>query len=371
MPYFVGFAPFDLKDAIVRLKDGFGNGTDNPVVGTAGALKNATTVPIKPGTMPRTVPVGASVNFAGLDDDYTVTGRVATGTGVDEVQTLTKISATAGTWTLSITLPGNSSVTTVALDFDASAAEIEAAIDAACAGLVVNGVVFTASDISASGGPINSVDVVLTFDGASVDELDMALVVTTDVNLAPAGAPAVAETTKGYPIGTTTSIDINPDLEDALIANDAITFGPQMLEVKIGEGNFTYDENREVEYIRDRGRLDTYREGDEQPMDVSFDFTWEFLTSLSGASTPTIEQVFKRQGAAADWISSNTSDPCADYVVDIEIINAPDCGGILAEVIRLPQFFYTQLSHDSDAAQVSVTGQCNATKAVITRTNNY
>lgn len=370
-PRLVAYAPIDLKDATVRLKDGFGNGTSTPTVGTAGAIIGATTVPITPGTMPATVPAGAAVNFAGDTTDYIVTNRVVTGTAQNEVQSLATITATAGTWTLTLTLPGNSAVTTTALAFNASAANVKTAINAACAGLVVNGVVFAADDIATGGGAINANPITLTFSGTSVAGQDIALVVANDVDLAPAGAPVESETTKGYPVGTTTSIDINPGLVSAVVSADAITFGPQVLEVKLGEGNFTYDENRELVLLRNRGLLDTYREGDEQPMDVAFDFTWEFLKSISGAATPTIEEVFKHEGAAADWVSSNTADPCASYVIDIEIINAPDCGNVLAEVIRLPQFFYTQLSHDSDAAQVSVTGQCNAAKAVITRTNNY
>jgi hypothetical protein len=372
-PSLVAYAPFDLKNATVRAKDGFGNPTgSSPVVGAAGASGGATTVPITAGTMPTTVPVGASVNFAGDTTDYTITARVTTGTGVDEVQSAASIASTSGTFTFGITLPGNSSVPTGAVTFNATSAAIQTLVDTACAGLVVAGVVYTAGDITVAGGPINSAAVTFTFDGLSVDEIDITTMITaTDIDLNDSTPPVITETTKGYPIGTTTSIDITPVLAGALTGGEAITFGPQILEVKLGEGNFTYDENREIEYLRNRGILDTYREGDEQPLDVSFDFTWEFLKSLSGAAVPTFEEVLKQQGAAADWVSSNTADPCAAYVVDIEIINAPACGNVLAEVISLPQFFYTQLSHDSDAAQVSVTGQCNVTKAVITRTNDY
>jgi len=371
-PSLVAYAPFDLKDATVRVKDGFGNGTSSPTVIAGGALLNATTVGLTLGTMPTTVPVGAGVNFAGDTQDYTVTNRVTAGAAVDEVQTAPAIASTSGTFTMSITLPGNSSVTTGAIAFDEVFGDLQTIVDTALAGLVIEGVVYTAGDVAVTGGPVDTAPVVLTFSGASVLGMDITtMVMCTDIDLSDSTPPVFTETTKGYPIGATNSVDINPALKIALTGGEAITFGPQILNVKLGEGNFTYDENREIEYLRDRGLMDTYREGDEQPMDVSFDFTWEFLKSLSGAGTPTFEDALKQQGAAADWVSSNTADPCASFVVDIEIINAPACGSILAEVIKLPQFFYTQLSHDSDAAQVSVTGQCNATKAVITRTNDY
>ena|GEM_PF-2910462 len=370
-PRLVAYAPFDLKNATVYFLDGFGNGTSSPTVGAAGALLGAATVPITTGTMPATVPVGAEVTFAGDTTTYRVTNRTVTGSAVNEVQTLGQIASTSGTWSLTITLPGQASVTTTALDFDFTAAEIQTAVDAAVAGLIVDGTLYTAGDIAVTGTAINSSDIVLTFSGASVSGTDIAICTTADINLNDSTEPVVTETTKGYPVGTTTSMDITPVLASALTGGEAITFGPQELEVKLGEGNFTYDENREVEYLRNRGQLDTYKQGDEQPMDVSFDFTWEFLSAVSGGAIPTVEDVLKKQGAASDWVSSNTSDPCADFVVDIEIVNAPDCGTVLHEVIKLPQFFYTQLSHDSDAASVSVTGQCNAAKATISRTNDH
>lgn len=370
-PRLVAYAPIDLKDAIVRLKDGFGNSTYSPTVDAGGASQGASTVPLTEATMGLTVPVGAHVMFAGDTQKYDVTGRSINATGEDEVQSLAAIASTSGTWTLNITLPGNSAVAATPIDFDATAAEIETAIDTACAGLSVNGVAFTAGDISCAGGPINTAAVTLTFDGASVDKLPIDACTTADVDLSDSTPPVVSETNGGVEAGATDSITISPTLQIALSGSEAVTFMPIELEIKVGEGNLTYDENRELEIIRDRGQLDTYREGDEQPMDVSFDFTWEFLYAISGATTPTIEQALKKVGPASTWTSSNTDDPCAAYVVDIEIINAPDCGNILPEVIRLPKFFYTQLSHDGDAAQVSVTGQCNAKEAVITRTATY
>ena len=257
------------------------------------------------------------------------------------------------------------------MTFDEAFGDVQTAIDAACAGLVINGIVYTAGDITVAGGPMDSAPITLTFDGTSVAGDDHALVVASDIDLNDNTPPVESETTKGAPIGATSSITVTPVLTALLSGAEAITFGPQALEVTLGEGNFTYDETREVEFLRNRGVIDTYKQGDEQPMDVSLDFTWEDLTALSGAAVPTVEDVLKQRGAAADWVSSNTGDPCADYVVDIVIINAPDCGNILDEVITLPQFFWTQLSHDTDAATVSVTGQCNAKQATVVRTDAH
>ena len=372
-PVLVAFAPIDLKDATVQLLDGFGNLTYSPTVAAGGASSGATSIPLTEGTMGITVPVGAHVKFAGDTTKYDITARVINAAGEDEVQSAASIDSTSGSFTYDITLPGNTVISTAAVQFDDTGATVQALVDTALAGLAVNGVTYTAGDLAVTGGAINAGAHTFTFSGASVDKLPIAAITSTDIDLAGGSAtpPVMSETNGGVEAGATDSLTISPVLAVTLSGGEAVTFLPIELDIKLGEGNFTYDETREIEYIRDRGVLDSYREGDEQPLDVSFDFTWEFINAIAGATTPTIEQAFKRTGPASTWTSSNTTDPCTPYVVDVRIINAPNCAGILAEVIRLPQFFYTQLSHDSDAASVSVTGQCNAKEAVITRTDDY
>jgi len=373
-PRLVCFAPIDLKDATVRLKDGFGNlwngTTYSPTVGVAGALLGASVVPVTPGTFAPTVPVGAHCRFASYTQKHEITARTVSA-GVDEVQSMAASTATGGTFTLAITLPGNSAVVTSAIAWDATSAVVQTAVDTACAGLEIGGVAYVAGDVAVTGGPCNTTAVVFTFSGTSVEKRSIAMIVGDGTNLTGGTIGAITQTTSGEEVGSTLSITVTPVLPQALVSADTITFLPIELEIKIGEGNMTYDESRELTIIRNRGLLDTYKEGDEQPMDVSFDFTWEFIKAVAGAATPTIEEALKKEGAASTWTSSNTADPCAPYVVDVEIVNAPDCGSILAEVIKLPYFFYTKLAHDAGAAQVSVTGQCNAVKAVISRTNLY
>lgn len=160
------------------------------------------------------------------------------------------------------------------------------------------------------------------------------------------------------------------DLKNATIylKDGGVGSAQQSLEIKIGEGTLTYDETRNMEYTLDRGLLDTVREGDEAPMDVRFDFTWEFLKAVSttGAGTPTVEDALKQRGEAAGWVSSS-ADPCEPYCVDVEIDYVPPCGGELSEIITLPDFRYESLAHDISAGTVSVTGKCNATQAAIVR----
>lgn len=165
-------------------------------------------------------------------------------------------------------------------------------------------------------------------------------------------------------MGNTTSITFTPGLTGAVLDDAVITLTGRVLQIKVGEGNLNYSEKRPVEYKRDRGLLDTVREADQEPMDVSLEFTWEFLTASTG-DDPTIEDVLKHRGEAADWESSGGD--CEPFCLDVRIDYDPDCPDIENERIVLPKFYYESLNHDLKAGNVSVQGKCNATEAIVTR----
>ena len=129
------------------------------------------------------------------------------------------------------------------------------------------------------------------------------------------------------------------------------------VELKIGEGNLTYSEKRTIEYTLDRGTLDEVREGDEVPVDVSFDLVW---AEMSGGSIK--DQITGKTGA----VSSDT-DACRPYACDINIAFVPlpsGCGASSAVV--LPDFRHEDLAHDMRAGTIAVTGKCNATEVEVT-----
>jgi len=185
-----------------------------------------------------------------------------------------------------------------------------------------------------------------------------------------AGANAVYRVVSTMETGAdTTEVTFEPALSTAagVPADDAvITFGGRFVEAKIGDGALSYTENREMEYRLDRGELDTVREGDDQPMEVSMDFVWEFLRA-SASGEPTLEDALKQRGEASDWISSAADDACAPYAVDIEIEHDPPCGGEEREFILLPDFRWETLEHNAVDAQVSMSGRCNSKEAVVSR----
>lgn len=139
----------------------------------------------------------------------------------------------------------------------------------------------------------------------------------------------------------------------------------EKVTVVLGEGNLTYDEKRNMEYVKDRGILDTVREGDQEPMDVRLDATWEFITG--SGSDITIEDAMKQRNNASDW-TSTSADECEPYAVDIYILYSPICaGGAQGETIVLPDFRWETISHDAKAGTLSFTGKSNATQATATR----
>lgn len=172
-------------------------------------------------------------------------------------------------------------------------------------------------------------------------------------------------------LGNTTSITFTPALGDAIIDNDPVTVGSRELEVIIGEGNLTYNEQKTMEYRLDRGLLDTVREGDQVPVEVSMDFRWDFLkatTTEAALDEPTIEDALKQRGGAVNWVSSS-DDACEPYAVDIEIDYDPPCSNAEREIITLIDFRYESLDHDLRNGTVAATGKCNVTEASITRTS--
>lgn len=156
------------------------------------------------------------------------------------------------------------------------------------------------------------------------------------------------------------------DLKNTTISVQDGTGGtPNSLNIKVGGGQLKYTEKVNREYIKDRGKLDQVRNGDEEPVDVAFEFEWEFLYADTGKPA-SIEDALKQRGQASTWVTTDT-DPCAPYCVNIVVVNAPPCAGTKTEVIKLLYFRYEQLDHDAKAGQVQVTGKCNIKEATITR----
>lgn len=159
------------------------------------------------------------------------------------------------------------------------------------------------------------------------------------------------------------------DLKDTTVTiRDGTTPTPNSITIRIGEGNLTFTERVTREYLLDSGRLDDIRNGDEVPVELAFDAVWDFITGTTGTGgVPSLHDALKRQGAAAVWVSTDT-DPCTPYAVDVVLDHVPNCTSQDKEDTVFDDFRYEQIDHDLRAGTFAVSGQCNVTEAVSTRT---
>ena len=169
--------------------------------------------------------------------------------------------------------------------------------------------------------------------------------------------------------GNTTSITFTPALVAAVSDDDVVIAYGIFLRIKVGDGNITWSEKKPREFKLDRGVLDQVRNADEQPMEVSFQLMYEELTASNPSTDPpTPEDVLKRRGAAANWLSADQDDPCAPYCINIRLVHTPpNCTSVDKERVILPMFYYEDLAHDPKAGTIACTGKCNATEALVSR----
>ena len=208
---------------------------------------------------------------------------------------------------------------------------------------------------------------------ATIDLVALNTAVTT---LVPIGARFTWAGEAGLPVhtvtarvptgaGPTTDITFTPAFVGTPVDNDVLTFLPQQIDVKLGDGNLTWTVNKEYEYLLDRGNLDTVREGDQQPLDVTLDSVYEQITTGT-SETISPYDAMNGVGGASEWVSAST-DLCEPYAVDLEVEHAQPCGTAQDETTDLPDFRYDTLEVDVDAATISFTGRCNTVAPTITR----
>lgn len=213
-------------------------------------------------------------------------------------------------------------------------------------------------------------------DDTSFD-IDTVVLNTADTDKVPVGArfKIAGETDQVFhtvtartpaDAGPTTNIVFTPALGAGTYADGAVvTFYPQNLDIKIGEGNITYTEHNEYEYLKDRGNLDTVKEGDEVPMDVKLEAVFEHITQ--GTSEPVSPMdAIKGVGGATEWVSAS-DDLCEPYCVDIIVLHTPPCGTSELERVTFPDFRSETREINYKESTISITGKCKATEPIVQR----
>lgn len=137
------------------------------------------------------------------------------------------------------------------------------------------------------------------------------------------------------------------------------------IDINIGEGSFDYNEKRELDNVKNRGVLDTVRENEDQPVEISTIFVWEFITG-TGSEPATVEDALKQAGQATGWTTVAT-DPDEPYCINVSVIYQPQCPGVASETISFQRFHYAELAHSLKDATVALRGFANVKKATATR----
>jgi len=151
-------------------------------------------------------------------------------------------------------------------------------------------------------------------------------------------------------------------------SENAVTFINQRIEIQIGEGNLTWTEAKEYEYLRERGDLDTVKEADEQPVEMSLEFVYEYIKTQTGCTITPVDAV-KRTGSASEWVSSS-SDLCEPYAIDVLAKHCVPCGTDEDEDVLFTDFRYESLDFDMGEATIAVSGRCNVSAPTVTRSTD-
>ena len=166
----------------------------------------------------------------------------------------------------------------------------------------------------------------------------------------------------------TTNITFTPKLGAGTYGTTeqkTLTFLPQQIEIMVGDGNVTYTEHRTYEYMLERGDLETVREGDQVPLDVRLECTYEHITTGTSEEITPMDAL-KGIGSAAEWVSAAV-DQCEPYAIDIEVEHVPPCGSSQKEITSFPYFRADTKEVNLKDATISLTGKCNVIEPSIER----
>ncbi len=334
-----------------------------------------------------------------------LSGTAVSNKKTDEVQTITVTDATGGTFTVTY-----DSEETAPLAYNITPAQLQSALEALTTigegNVSVTGVAGTSyvvtfigalagtsldlmviDDTLTTGGAGVEVTVAETADGGAGDApaeddttLDLSSVVlnSTDTDLVPVGArftiagetvsTTVHVVTARTPEATspTTQITFTPALGAGTYeAGAVVTFLPQQVEITVGDGDMKWTEAKEYKYELDRGTLDTVREGDDQPMEVSSNFVFDTVKSGTGETITPVEAI-KGTGNASEWVSTSAT-ACEPYCCDVEVVDDRPCGGQYTTTYTFPDFRWEKLDYSAKDGTIAVSGKCNATEPTVVR----
>lgn len=135
------------------------------------------------------------------------------------------------------------------------------------------------------------------------------------------------------------------------------------ITMQVGEGNVTWSEKRNLEYIRDRGVILNTREGDDDPVDVSIDAIWDWL--IDTTSDDSFREAFtgktNTNGISSKWTTADDGDECAPYAVNVYVaMDACPAVATPQETIKLEFYRYESFDYDLRAGTLATSGKADS-----------
>ena len=146
-----------------------------------------------------------------------------------------------------------------------------------------------------------------------------------------------------------------------LLIRDGTTPTPFVLEIPISEGDLDFTITYPTFLVRNRGKIDHKRTGDETEIDIKFSFKFEQWSYASGAGTGVspVDALTKKGGASA-WVSTGPS--CGPYSIDLMFRVENPCNAAEYEQLVFPAFNVDSLNfkEGSEFDMISVSGKALA-----------
>lgn len=127
------------------------------------------------------------------------------------------------------------------------------------------------------------------------------------------------------------------------------------LEIPISSGDLAFTEKHPTFIIKNRGRIDSRKGGDEMETDVSFSFLFEQYAFASGAAVGiSVLDALKGINGAATWVST---DACGPFSVNIQFKVEDPCNAGHYEILTFQKFhgetFAFKEGNEADSVAVS------------------
>ncbi len=118
---------------------------------------------------------------------------------------------------------------------------------------------------------------------------------------------------------------------------------PKIMEVPLSEGDLAFTEKNNSFIIKNRGRIDSRKAGDEEVLDISFTLKYEQWKNAYGTTGLSPIDVLKGSQAAADagWINT---DQCGPYAVTIQFRMVDPCNPANYELLAFAKVHFDELA---------------------------